>query len=83
MAPGSSPRTAVLDEVRRRRQQQTHGHRGHKDDPLFRLRPVLRVGQERLDDATVGKIFERTATVAIDEVTSTVHSGGLITGRPS
>jgi transposase len=25
----------ALDEVRRRRQQQIHGHRGHKHDPLF------------------------------------------------
>lgn len=33
----------ALDEVRRRRQQQIHGHRGHKHDPLFRLRRVLRV----------------------------------------
>jgi transposase len=35
----------ALDEVRRRRQQQIHGHRGHKDDPLFRLRRVLRVAR--------------------------------------
>ena len=38
---------------------QIHGHRDHTDDPLFRLRRVLRVGLERLDDATVVKIFER------------------------
>jgi transposase len=37
----------ALDEVRRRRQRQIHGHRRHKNDPLFQLRRVLRVGQER------------------------------------
>jgi transposase len=51
----------ALDEVRRRRQQQIHGHRGHKHDPLFRLRRVLRVAQERLDEATISKVFERLA----------------------
>ena len=49
----------ALDEVRRRRQQQIHDHRGHKHDPLFRLRRVLRVAQERLDEQTINKIFER------------------------
>ena len=38
----------ALNEVRRRGQQELHGHRGHKNDPLFRLRRVLRVSQERL-----------------------------------
>ena len=28
----------VVDEVRRRVQQDTTGHRGHKDDPLYRVR---------------------------------------------
>jgi transposase len=57
----------VLDEVRRRRQQQIHGHRGHKDDPLFRLRRVLRVGQERLDERTVERIFERLRAADTDD----------------
>jgi transposase len=35
----------ALDEVRPRRQQQVHGHRGHKQDPPFRVRRVLRVTQ--------------------------------------
>jgi len=57
----------ALDEVRRRRQQQIHGHRGHKDDPLFRLRRVLRVGQERLDEATIAKIFNRFRDADTDD----------------
>ncbi len=59
----------AMDEVRRRRQQQIHGHRGRKHDPLFRLRRVLRVGQERLDDATRRKVFDRVrAADTNDEV---------------
>ena len=57
----------ALDEVRRRRQQQTLGHRGHKHDPLFRLRRVLRVGQERLDEATLQRIFERLRVADTDD----------------
>jgi transposase len=57
----------ALDEVRRRRQQQIHGHRGHKDDPLFKLRRVLRVGQERLDEAVLAKIFDRLRAADTDD----------------
>jgi transposase len=39
-----------LDEVRRRVQQETLGHRGHKDDPLYRSRRLLTKADERLDD---------------------------------
>lgn len=41
---------AALDDVRRRVQQQTVGHRGRKHDPLYRTRRVLRRGAERLTD---------------------------------
>ena len=34
----------ALDEVRRRRQQETLGRRGHRDDPLYRARRDLRRG---------------------------------------
>jgi transposase len=57
----------ALDEVRRRRQQQIHGHRGHRDDPLFRLRRVLRVGQERLGEDVVAKIFDRLRDADTDD----------------
>jgi transposase len=42
--------TTVVDEVRRRVQQEIHGHRGRKDDPLYRIRNILRAGQENLTD---------------------------------
>ncbi len=38
----------VLDEVRRRVQQVTLGHRGHRDDPLYKIRRLLRHGVEHL-----------------------------------
>ena len=40
----------VLDEVRRRVQQQTLHRRGHKDDPLYRIRRTLLTGEEHLTD---------------------------------
>ena len=39
-----------LDEVRRRVQHETLGHRGHKDDPLYRSRRLLTKADERLSD---------------------------------
>lgn len=40
-----------LDEVRRRVQQDTLGHRGRKHDPLYRARKLLVLAQERLGEA--------------------------------
>jgi transposase len=40
--------TQVVDEVRRRTQQATVGRRGHRDDPLYRIRGLLRHGREHL-----------------------------------
>ncbi len=39
----------ALDQVRRRVQNEQTGHRGRRDDPLYRARRVLLVGEERLD----------------------------------
>ena len=39
---------AMVDDVRRRVQQTTLGHRGHKHDPLYKIRRVLLTGAERL-----------------------------------
>lgn len=40
-----------LDRVRRRVQNETKGHRGRKDDPLYRIRKLLLKGNERLDES--------------------------------
>ena len=39
---------AAVDDVRRRVQQETLGHRGRKGEPLYGIRHVLRAGRERL-----------------------------------
>lgn len=46
----------ALDEVRRRVQHDTTGHRGRKDDPLYRIRRRLLVAHEHLRPDT----FDRT-----------------------
>ena len=40
----------ALDEVRRRAQQQTLGHRGRKHDPLYRARKLLVSASEKITD---------------------------------
>jgi transposase len=42
--------TQAVDEVRRRVQQEIHGHRGRKSDPLYGIRTILRCGVEKLTD---------------------------------
>ena len=46
-----------LDEVRRRVQHDTLGHRGHKADPLYRSRRLLTMADERLDDGARTKLL--------------------------
>ncbi len=41
---------AAVDDVRRRVQHETTGHRGRRDDPLYRIRRVLRRGADNLSD---------------------------------
>lgn len=40
----------ALDQCRRRVQQAIHGHRGRKDDPLYRARRTLHTGADLLTD---------------------------------
>ena len=42
--------TQVVDEVRRRVQQVTLGHRGRKGDPLYGIQTILRAGSEHLTE---------------------------------
>ena len=41
----------ALDEVRRRVQNQTLGHRGHTHDPLYRARKLLVAAHERVTES--------------------------------
>jgi transposase len=45
-----------LDDVRRRVQNEQTGHRGRRDDPLFRARRLLLRGEERLDAEAAGRL---------------------------
>jgi len=45
-----------LDEVRRRVQNEQTGHRGRKNDPLYRARRVLLMGEERLNEEATERL---------------------------
>lgn len=46
----------VLDETRRRVQNDTLGHRGRKTDPLYRIRKLMTIAHERLDTKADAKL---------------------------
>jgi transposase len=47
----------AIDDARRRVQQESLGHRGRRDDPLYRIRRRLLVGHERLTDTQHERIL--------------------------
>jgi transposase len=54
----------ALDRCRRRVQQDLHGHRGRKDDPLYRARRTLHTGADLLTDRQRQRL---TALFAVDD----------------
>lgn len=50
--------TTAMDECRRRLQQELHGHRGRKNDPLYRIRNTLRAGAENLTERQQARLHE-------------------------
>jgi len=48
----------ALDRCRRRVQQDTHGHRGFKNDPLYRVRRTLHTGTDLLTDKQTQRLNE-------------------------
>ncbi len=61
--------TQAVDEVRRRVQQDIHGHRGRKNDPLYGIRTILRCGAENLTDRQRARLQRAiTADERHDEV---------------
>jgi transposase len=46
-----------LDAVRRRVQSEQTGHRGRRDDPLYRVRRVLLAGEEKLDEKATERLW--------------------------
>jgi Transposase len=55
---------AVVDQVRRRTQQATLGHRGRKRDPLYRIRKLLLAAAEQLTSR--GRVRLRAALAVGD-----------------
>ena len=81
-----------MDDVRRRVQQETTGHRGRKGDPLYRVRNVLRAGEEnlterqraRLEAALTARVEHVEVEVAYrcaQQVRSAYHQASHATGR--
>lgn len=84
--------TAMVDQVRRRVQQEIHGHRGRKHDPLYRIRNILRAGEEHLTDRQRARLHaaftadERHVPVEIayrcaQQVRSVYHQDSPAAGR--
>jgi transposase len=48
--------SAIVDEVHRRVQQDTLGHRGRKGDPLYGIRRTLQIGAERIADKQAARL---------------------------
>ncbi len=82
----------VVDEVRRRVQQATLGHRGFAGDPLYRARRLLLRGREHLTAAALARLDASLAagdpdwevTVAwqiAQAVRAAYHADDLATGR--
>jgi transposase len=68
-----------LDECRRRVQNETVGHRGRKDDPLYRCRRLLTKADERLDDKGRTKLLGLLrAGDPHGEVTTTWHAKEVV-----
>ena len=84
--------TAAVDEVRRRVQHDIHGHRGRKEDPLYRIRNLLRAGKEHLTNRqktrleTAFTIDDRHVEVEVawhctQQLRSVYHQSSHATGR--
>ena len=60
--PYSTPSTScklglqAMEEIRRRVQQEQLGHRGRKNDPLYKIRNVLRAGDDKLTARQIERI---------------------------
>jgi len=51
----------AIDDIRRRVQNDTLGHRGRKGDPLYRGRRVFLTGIDRLSDDRIARMFDMLA----------------------
>jgi transposase len=70
-----------LDAVRRRVQSEQTGHRGRKDDPLYRARRVLLTGEEKLGPAGVVRLRASRTTCGEALLCSKSQSHWLVVVR--
>lgn len=78
--------TKVVDDVRRLVQQQMHGHRGRKGDPLYGIRNMLRAGEEHLTDrqrARLKRAWVAESGSASSSATSTPAARTTAVPKPS
>ncbi len=68
----------AVDEVRRRVQQEIHGHRGRSGDPLYGIRNILRCAAERLTDKQHARL---AVAIAADERHDASTSPGSVPRR--
>ena len=70
---------AAIDDVRRRVQRETTGHRGRKHDPLYGARRLMTRGWERLPDHQVARLMEALRQGDIfDEVGAAIAAKELL-----
>lgn len=62
---------AAVDDVRRRVQQETTGHRGRREDPLYGIRRVLRRGAEHLSPHAWARLLTSLEGGDVDAQVST------------
>ena len=67
----------ALDQCRRRVQQELHGHRGRKDDPLYRARRTLHTGAGLLTDKQQTRLQE---LFVLEEHVPVEATGGFTSG---
>lgn len=68
----------VIDEVRRRVQQETLGHRGRKGDPLYGIQTILRAGAEHLTERQQARLAK---AIAADPAHEEVHVAWQVAQR--
>lgn len=67
--------SAMVDEVRRRVQQDILGHRGRKGNPLYGIRRTLQIGAEHLTDKQAARPRQtRTGQELVNEVIASFPS---------
>ncbi len=72
----------ALDRCRRRVQQQLHGHRGYKGDPLYAARRTLHTGVDLLTDRQHDRLEALFADDAHVEVQATQSPGHRVPRNP-